>query len=570
MGASKKWRAFASTDEFLSQTPSLPHCGQTSTVSVAAPSTNGRNGSYSGKKMVSVRASNEQLLAFEYELDKLVLQVDNDDEREQFKREMDSFKNLYVRWRESGKDGTEPLDWRKIGTPGVIPYDAISGQCSKPFGITEYDESSGSTNGFTKDSELVMDPETVERVRQEDRKLLDKLVVVKLNGGLGTTMGCVGPKSAIEVRTDLTFLDLTVRQIQGLNRYFGTNVPLVLMNSFNTDDETAKMIQRYKRGVQIRTFRQKRFPRIMKDSHMPLPETPWDPSTCWYPPGHGDVFDSFCKSDTFQALRDAGKEYVFISNIDNLGATVDLNIARYLASNPECEFLMEVTDRLRSDVKGGTLIDYEGRLRLLELAQVPHSKRDDFSSIKKFTIFNTNNLWVRLDALQQRVEELNLDIIVNPKTTADGANVLQLETAAGAAVLHFKNPVAVNVPRCRFLPVKNTSDLFVVQSNLYSLEHNCLRLSPKRVQLAGPASIPVVKLGEHFHTVRDYMERFQTIPDILELDHLTVSGDVTFGANVNLKGTVIVVANHGDRIDIPSGSVLENKVVTGNLRILDH
>jgi len=44
--------------------------------------------------------------------------------------------------------------------------------------------------------------------------MLDKLVVLKLNGGLGTSMGCKGPKSAISVRDDLTFLDLTVQQIE--------------------------------------------------------------------------------------------------------------------------------------------------------------------------------------------------------------------------------------------------------------------------------------------------------------------------------------------------------------------
>ena len=39
---------------------------------------------------------------------------------------------------------------------------------------------------------------------------------------------------------------------------------------------------------------------------------------------------------------------------------------------------------------------------------------------------------------------------------------------------------------------------------------------------------------------------------------------------VSLKGTVIVIANHGDRIDIPAGSCLENKIVSGNMRIMDH
>lgn len=84
--------------------------------------------------------------------------------------------------------------------------------------------------------------------------------------------------------------------------------------------------------------------------------------------------------------------------------------------------------------------------------------------------------------------------------------------------------------------------------------------------------------------MNDFLKRFQGIPDLLELDHLTVSGDVWFGKDVTLKasfvafaklifllqGTVIIIANHGDRIDIPPGTILENKIVSGNLRILDH
>ena len=104
------------------------------------------------------------------------------------------------------------------------------------------------------------------------------------------------------------------------------------------------------------------------------------------------------------------------------------------------------------------------------------------------------------------------------------------------------------------------------------------------------ASTPLVKLGgKEFKKVKDFLYRFGSIPDMLELDHLTVSGDVTFGRGgisdimlllknkifsifsaVSLRGTVIIIANHGDRIDIPAGAILENKIVSGNLRILDH
>lgn len=103
------------------------------------------------------------------------------------------------------------------------------------------------------------------------RQMLDKLVVIKLNGGLGTSMGCHGPKSVIPVRSDLTFLDLTVQQIEHLNKTYDANVPLVLMNSFNTDEDTEKIVRKYKGfRVQIHTFNQSCFPRISREHFLPV------------------------------------------------------------------------------------------------------------------------------------------------------------------------------------------------------------------------------------------------------------------------------------------------------------
>merc|ERR1711942_334997 len=174
-----------------------------------------------------------------------------------------------------------------------------------------------------------------------------------------------------------------------------------------------------------------------------------------------------------------------------------------------------------------------------------------------------------MEAISRMMHErtLDMEIIVNPKTLDNGLNVYQLETAVGAAMKSFENAVGINVPRSRFLPVKMTSDLLLVMSNLYSLDNGSLCMSSKRMF----ASTPLVKLGgKEFKKVKDFLYRFGSIPDMLELDHLTVSGDVTFGKGVSLRGTVIIIANHGDRIDIPAGAVLENKIVSGNLRILDH
>ncbi|KAL1919688.1 uncharacterized protein VTP21DRAFT_1619 [Calcarisporiella thermophila] len=466
------------------------------------------------------------------ELNELVSQIQDPNAQKFFKQEMDGFFMLFTRFLNERAKGTK-IDWDKIQSPSpeqIIPYNEL--------------------------------PEA------ENTDALNKLAVLKLNGGLGTTMGCQGPKSAIEVRDGMTFLDLSVRQIEFLNETYNVNVPFILMNSFNTDDETKRIVQKYaSHNLELLTFNQSRHPRINKDSLLPIPRSPDADVSQWYPPGHGDLFESLYNSGLLDQLIAEGKEYLFVSNVDNLGATVDVKILNHMVESGS-EFLMEVTDKTKADIKGGTLIDYEGHVRLLEIAQVPSEHVEDFKSIKKFKIFNTNNLWMNLKAIKRVMEanELDLEIIVNHKTTEGGIKVIQLETAVGAAIKHFHNAHGVNVPRSRFLPVKSTSDLFLITSDLYSLNHGQLVMNPKRMF----GNVPLVKLGDHFKKVNHFLSRFQSPPHILELDHLTVTGDVTFGSSVTLRGTVIIVANHGERIDIPAGSILENKVVSGNLRILDH
>ncbi|KAL3217975.1 hypothetical protein MRX96_031890 [Rhipicephalus microplus] len=283
-------------------------------------------------------------------------------------------------------------------------------------------------------------------------------------------------KSVIPVRNDLTFLDMTVQQIEYLNKTYNANMPLVLMNSFNTDDDTSKVLRKYKGfKVKIYTFLQSRYPRINKETLMPIVTSmsmPCDEG--FYPPGHGDFYASFCQSGLMDHFLTEGREYCFISNIDNLGATVDLNILKMLLSTSGSQapdFVMEVTDKTRADVKGGTLIQYENKLRLLEIAQVPKEHVDEFKSVKKFNqvehsfshvllyvlhagIFNTNNLWMKLSSIGQLVETggIDMEVIVNNKTLDSGINIIQLETAAGAAMKDFQNAIGINVPRSRFPP----------------------------------------------------------------------------------------------------------------------
>jgi len=226
-----------------------------------------------------------------------------------------------------------------------------------------------------------------------------------------------------------------------------------------------------------------------------------------------------------------------------------------------------VTNRISTDVTGGLPIKYkDNNVHILELAQVPPSYSSGFG-VTNFKYWNTNNIWVKASALKEKLKDKSLEIDFTVKfRTSHGRSVLQVETPASMAVHSFKNKAAMLVPRSRFKPVKTTSQLLQVQSELYEIQKGMLVMSPKRI----PATEPVIKLGEEYNKLEDYEKRFKSIPNIIELDHLTVSGDVTFGSQVTLKGTVIIVADTGSRIDIPDGVVLENKIVAGNLLILDH
>jgi len=146
-------------------------------------------------------------------------------------------------------------------------------------------------------------------------KILSKLAVLKLNGGLGTSMGCVGPKSVIEVRDGNSFLDLSVKQIDFLNTKYKSNVPLLLMNSFNTNNDTQQIIKKYSNSnCKIRSFNQSKFPRVYKDSLLPVASDMDAELDSWYPPGHGDLFESLYNSGELDELINNGTEVLFVSN----------------------------------------------------------------------------------------------------------------------------------------------------------------------------------------------------------------------------------------------------------------
>lgn len=281
----------------------------------------GHNRASSDTREFREATKRDALNLLEKELHKLA-STSTEDKKNEVQKEFQGFAKLFERFlQEAGPS----INWEEIQK---LPTDAVR----------DYSTLQTPTEG-------------------EIHKMLQKLVVVKLNGGLGTSMGCHGPKSVIPVRNDLTFLDLTVQQIEHLNKTYNVNVPLVLMNSFNTDEDTEKIIRKYKNlQIEIHTFNQSCYPRINRDSLMPVAKHCDVHSNieAWYPPGHGDFYTSFQNSGLLKQFTSQGREYCFISNIDNLGATVDLNILNLLLNpkdNAQHEFVMEVTDKTKADVK---------------------------------------------------------------------------------------------------------------------------------------------------------------------------------------------------------------------------
>jgi UTP--glucose-1-phosphate uridylyltransferase len=390
-------------------------------------------------------------------------------------------------------------------------------------------------------------PEYDELPESDGGDVLDRAVVIKLNGGLGTSMGMTGPKSLLEVKDGLTFLDVIAEQVLGLRRRSGARMPLVLMNSFATRDASLKRLREHD-GIQADVpldFVQNKEPKVRADDLLPA-EWPDDPSLEWCPPGHGDLYTALQTSGMLETLLDKGYRYAFVSNVDNLGAGLDPRILSWFADSG-APFLSEAIDRTEADKKGGHLaLRPDGSLVLRETAQTPDEDVDAFQDTDRHRFFNANNLWIDLQALQtvltERGSVLGLPLIVNKKTVDPGDKsstpVIQLETAMGAAIGAFDGAVALRVPRRRFLPVKTTNDLLILRSDAYDVSPEYLvNLAPQREGKA-----PLVDLDdEHFKLVRDFDAHFPAgAPSLIEAERLTVRGDVTFGRDVVVRGTVTV------------------------------
>lgn len=410
--------------------------------------------------------------------------------------------------------------------------------------------------------------ETIQANNKASSEELSKLVVIKLNGGLGTSMGLSKAKSLIPIKDGHSFLKIIAKQILYLREKYKVEIPLLLMDSFNTREESQVELKEAGLSQNFPTsFLQHKVPRLLQSNLEPI--TSKDPKNDWCPPGHGDIYFTLVETGILDQLLDSGYEVAFISNGDNLGATVDSSIVSYFLKSG-LDFAMEMTPKTMADKKGGAIykkirngkfLQYE----LLETAQVPADYMHEFTGMGKFRTFSTNNLWINLKSLKARWQkgEFRLSLIINPKEV-EGQDVLQLETAMGSAVGNFEKFRGIIIPRDRFAPVKKTEDYLVRRSDAYRLNDD-YSLTMSDVRKKQGLGEPVVNLDDvYYKKIQDFESRFIYTPSLVSMESLDVEGEWIFDLDVSIRGKVKFQNQSGKPVKISSVGkiVFENETVS--------
>ena len=423
----------------------------------------------------------------------------------------------------------------------------------------------GVTGFIPEDSiEPLEDPDALADVDVSDeaaRQALAATVIIKLNGGLGTSMGMERAKSLLPVRDGKSFLDLIVDQVRSARDRYDAKLPLLFMNSFRTHDDTLAALADYDDlavdGLEL-DFVQSQEPRLRADDLTPV-EWPDDPALEWCPPGHGDLYPSLVSTGILERLVALGYRYASVSNSDNLGAAPDATIAGWFAASG-APYAAEICRRTAADRKGGHLAirKADRQLILRDTAQTAKKEMHFFTDEHRHPYFHTNNLWFDLRVLARTLQERNavlgLPLIMNEKTVDPGdpstPAVIQIESAMGAAVEVFEGATAIAVGRERFLPVKTTNDLLLLRSDVYEVT-----AEGRLRKVTDPA--PLVDLdSRHYKTIGAFEQRFPAgAPSLKQARSLDVAGDWTFGREVTVVGEGRLLDEGGPRT-IADGTVI--------------
>ncbi|XP_022159174.1 UTP--glucose-1-phosphate uridylyltransferase [Momordica charantia] len=280
----------------------------------------------------------------------------------------------------------------------------------------------------------------------EIRTILDKLVVLKFNGDLGTSMDSNGPKSALKVCGDSKVLDLFVEQIESLNAKYGCNVPLILLDSDETHDETLKAVRQYKTRIDVHSLLQGQ--KLPLDTSQKSREDDDD----LYNSEHGPVLLSLLTGGSLDVLLSKGREFALVIGSDNVAAVIDPQILNYLIQD-KIELCMEVTPTSAFELNNSSY----STPQKCQLADIGLNSSD--SPMDKFKFSDTRSLWVNLTAVKRLVDTDTLKT-ENSSLSEDKScdQMHKQKTAVGSMIKFFDRPVGIIVPHSRSLQLSSTSD----------------------------------------------------------------------------------------------------------------
>jgi UTP--glucose-1-phosphate uridylyltransferase len=275
-----------------------------------------------------------------------------------------------------------------------------------------------------------------------------ELALCVLAGGMATRMGGV-VKALVEALPGKTFLDLRLAEIEHVSRLAGRQVPFWMMTSEATFGPIQQALGGKVDGEHVALFEQHVSLRFAPDGSL-FRGADGEPDV--YATGHGDLPDALRASGLLRHFREQGGKYVWIANLDNLGATVEPSLLGWFVERGS-KLMVEVVDKVAGD-KGGIPVRHEGRRTIVEEFRLPVGF--DPTIVR---VFNTNTFLV--DAA--KLDGLDMEwTYVEVEKKSEGKVAIQFERLLGEMTAAIE-PDFVRVPRegarSRFLPVKDVPEL---------------------------------------------------------------------------------------------------------------
>jgi UTP--glucose-1-phosphate uridylyltransferase len=271
---------------------------------------------------------------------------------------------------------------------------------------------------------------------------------VVLAGGMATRFGGV-VKAAVEVLDGRSFLDLKHRDVEAAAARAGGRVPFFPMTSFATHAEIARLLAgRESASSPATCFAQLVSLRLTPEGELFRTA---DGHVSLYAPGHGDFPFALRRSGVLARFLAEGGRVLFMSNVDNLTATLDPAIVgAHLASG--AAITVEVADKAPGD-KGGAPARVDGKVQIVESFRFPEGFDQD-----RVPVFNTNTLLFDARALDR---DFDLTWFAVEKEV-EGRRVVQFERLVGQLTAFLESRflrVERRGPDARFQPVKTPEDL---------------------------------------------------------------------------------------------------------------